>query len=490
MSGYVPLVYLTGGTSAWGTSSPWAVVLDNTIVTSAQSTSDVAGRFKLTTPQRGLTDVHSRFSLLVAGTGAGADAAARFRLAAQGGRDFSARFKLVGRGRTEIFKTTSNQAATLPSQHRVATLCDGSLAVIGWDGSAEHLYRVSSANTPSPTVSSVQAFGALNSFFALPDMLVSNNGGATSDVWIADTTGVAAVQHGTYTAATQAWTWDAHTNVPGSSGNAFYIQLAWTGTYLICAYQDASHAVYMNYTNVKSGTSGWASAQVQLSAASSANGRPATVLMHDSGLAATVAVYNMDSQVLSRVLPDGLAPALANWGPEVAVVTANVGASSTSGYAYSGNLTGLIDPATKRVHIAFCDGSSATRSPGYLNGTAVVDQAVPANNKVTWGAAISVGSPATANSSPAIGVDRTSKVFLFWATSPSGATSDVKYATLVAPFAAASAETNLTNAGAANNNQPHVPSAEVLAGGFVPLIFEAGTASPYSILLDNSISAG
>jgi hypothetical protein len=193
--------------------------------------------------------------------------------------------------------------------------------------------------------------------------------------------------------------------------------------------------------------------------------------------------------VWSRVLPDGLAPALANWGPEVAVVSANAGSSSTGGYAYSGNLTGLIDPATKQVHLGFGDGSSATRSPGYVNGSAVVDQAIPANNKVTWGAPIAVGSPATSNSSPAIAVDRTSKVFFFWATSPSGSASDVKYATLVAPYSAASAETNLTGASAANNNQPHIPR-EVLAGGFVPLIFEAGTANPYSILLDNSISAG
>jgi hypothetical protein len=171
------------------------------------------------------------------------------------------------------------------------------------------------------------------------------------------------------------------------------------------------------------------------------------------------------------------------------VVTANVGSSSTSGYAYAGNLSGLIDPATKRVHVAFCDGSSATRSPGYLNGTPVVDQAIPANNKVTWGAPISVGSPATASSSPAIAVDRTSQVFLFWATSPSSSASDVKYATLVAPYAVASAETNLTNASASNNNQPHLPR-EVLAGGFVPVVFEVGAASPYSIVLDNSISAG
>ena len=59
----------------------------------------------------------------------------------------------------------------------------------------------------------------------------------------------------------------------------------------------------------------------------------------------------------------------------------------------------------------------------------------------------------------------------------------------MAPYASASGETNVTNASAANNNQPHIPR-EVLAGGFVPLIFEAGTGNPFSILLDNSISAG
>src|SRR5207302_2596814 len=68
LSGYVPLVYLTGGTSAWGSSSPWAVVFDNTTLTSTVAALDVAGRFKLTMPQGAVTDVHSRFSVLVPGT--------------------------------------------------------------------------------------------------------------------------------------------------------------------------------------------------------------------------------------------------------------------------------------------------------------------------------------------------------------------------------------------------------------------------------------
>ena len=273
------------------------------------------------------------------------------------------------------------------------------------------------------------------------------------------------------------------------SGSAFYVQLAWTGANLICAYQDGSKAVFMNYTNVKNGTSGWSSSHFQLSSGGGSV-RPVTVLLHDASLAATVALYNINNQVLSRVVPDGLAPALASWGPEVAVVSANVGSASTSGYAYSGNLTGLIDPATRKIHVGFSDGSSSGQSPAYVNGAATVDQAVPANNRVAWATPIPVGAGSTSNSSPALAVDRTSKLFFFWATSPNGTTSEVKYSTLVAPYGAASAETNLTNAPAANNNQPHVPRSEVLAGGFVPLLFELGTANPFSVVLDTSVSAG
>ncbi|TMC54315.1 MAG: hypothetical protein E6J20_04400 [Chloroflexi bacterium] len=489
LSGYVPLVYVSAGTSAWGTSSPWAVVFDNTTLTATRSSADTAVRFRIAAPVRGLSDVHSRFSLVVPGTGFTADAPARFFMAANSWRNVGARFNVALRGRLAVFATPSNQALTLPSQRRVATLCDGSLAVLGWDGTSEHLYQVTNPGGSSPAVTSVQALTALNSFYALPDMLIVNNGSSTSDVWIADTTAVAAVQHGTYTAATKTWSWDARTSVPGSSGNAFYVQLAWTGTRLLCAYQDGSHAVFMNWTGTKNATSGWGSTHFQLSA-SGANSRPVIVLVHDAALGATVALYAINNQVISRLLPDALAPNLSNWGPEVAVLSAAVGSASLSGYAYAGNLVALIDPASLLVHVAFCDGSSATRSPGYLNGTATVDPVTPANNVIHWNAPIAVGSASASNSSPALAVDRRSKVFLFWANSTGGASSDVKYATLMSPYSVASGETNLTNNAAGNNTQPHLPRSEVLGAGYVPLLFESGAGNPFSVLLDTSVAAG
>jgi hypothetical protein len=181
---------------------------------------------------------------------------------------------------------------------------------------------------------------------------------------------------------------------------------------------------------------------------------------------------------------------VASWGPETAVVSAAVGQASTSGYAYAGNLTGLIDPATQRVHVAFCDGSSSTRSPGYVNGTVTVDAVTPANSVVHWNGPLTVGAPAASSSSPALAVDRASKIYLFWATSTGGSASDAKYATIASPYTAASAEANLTNNAAGNSTQPHVPRSEVLAGGFVPLVFESGISNPFTVFLDTSIPAG
>jgi hypothetical protein len=473
IQGFVPVVYLTAGTSAWGTSSPWAIVLDNSIVTVNGGFADAGTRFAIAGTSRAWQDVGARF-VLTAPPSAVVDVAARFKLAPKPGRPV-------------VFTGSSAAALAVASQRKVATLCDGSLAVLGFDGSTEHLFRVASPAT-APVVSSVQAFGAQNNFYALPDMLVVNNGTATSDVWIADTTTVSSVQHGTYTAATQSWTWDTRTAVPGSTGNAFIVELIWTGTYLICAYQDGgSRAVFYNYTATKNATAGWQSGATQLSSGSSGV-RPATLLMHDGALGATVCIYNIGSQVISRVLADSLSPALANWGPEVNVVAANVAGASVAGYPYAASMSGAIDPATGRVHFAFCDGSSSTRSPGYVTGTVAVS-GTPANNVITWAAPFAVGSPAASNSSPALGIDRTSRVFLFWATSTSSSSSDVLYATIASPYTSAGTATNLTNGAAGNNNQPHVPRAEVLAG-FVPLVFLQGTGNPYKALLDTSIPTG
>ena len=489
ISGYVPLVYLSAGTSAWGTSSPWAVVFDNTFATSSRTSKDVPGRFKMTVPQAARQDVHARFNLLVPGTASGSDKAARFAFAARSQRDVRARFAIGSPGRTTLFNSSSNQALTLPSQRRVGTLCDGSLAVLGWDGAQERLFRVTNPRGPTPTVTGVQALAALNSFYALPDLLIVNNGTTSSDVWIADSTSVAAVQHATYSAVSQSWTWDARTNIPGSSNNAFYVQLAWTGSNLICAYQDGSHAVYLNYTNVKNGTSGWQPAQVQLSSAGSANVRPVIVLLHEAALAATVALYSINSQVISRVLADSALPGLANWGAEVSVVNANVGSSSIGGYAYAANLTAVVDPATKLIHVAYGDGGSGTRSPGYLSGTASVDGANPPNSRVAWGAPVTVGTPSSSNSGPAIGVDRASTVFVFWAGSTGTSAADIKYSKLVSPYTAAAPESNFTTNAGGNYTQPHIPRSEVLAG-YVPVVFESGAANPYKVLLDASLTAG
>ncbi len=488
MQGFVPLLYVTAGTSAWGTSSPWAVVLDNSIVTANGGVADAPARFQVAVTTRAWTDVGARFVVSTLGTGDAVDVPARFTLSGFATKDVGARFKLGAKpGRPTIFTSTNAAALTLPAQRKVATLCDGSLAVLGWDGATQHLFRVSNAGSATPTVSSVQAFGAMNSFFALPDMLVVNNGSSTSDVWIADTTTVAFVQHGTYSALTQTWSWDTRTAVPGSSGSAYYIQLAWTGAYLVCAYQDgSSHAVFYNYTTTLNGTGGWQPSATPLSSGTSGV-RPVTLLLHDAGLGATVCVYNLGSQVTSRVLADSLSPALVSWGPEIAVVTANVSQATVSGGAYAANLAGGIDPASGVVHVLFCDGSSSTRSPGYVTGSATVTS-TPASNRVTWSAPIAVGTSAAA-SGPAVAIDRTSKVFLFWAASTSTTSSDVTYVTATAPYTSVSAPANLTGNAGANSTLPHVPRSEALAG-FVPVIFLQGPASPYKVLLDSSITTG
>src|SRR5207302_3681404 len=96
-----------------------------------------------------------------------------------------------------LLVTSANSAAlALGSQRRVATLADGSLAVLDFDGTDTHLYQVGSPGGSSPTTTSVRQFANMNSFYSLPDLFVCNNADGTTDLWIADTTTVASITHG------------------------------------------------------------------------------------------------------------------------------------------------------------------------------------------------------------------------------------------------------------------------------------------------------
>src|SRR6202022_421584 len=122
----------------------------------------------------------------------------------------------------------------------------------------------------------------------------------------------------------------------------------------------------------------------QRSAGGKPNVRPSPVLVHDAGLAATVCIYFVGTQVYARVVADSLPPLLANWGPEGNVVTAGVEVAVNYAYPYFNNHCATIDPRTSTLHYIFGDAGGGPGSPGYMKGTVTVSRADPTSCRVAW----------------------------------------------------------------------------------------------------------
>src|SRR4029077_11138089 len=123
---------------------------------------------------------------------------------------------------------------------------------------------------------------------------VLNTGTASSELWFTDTQTNLAVVHAVYTAASASWSWSARKSVAASTNSALWSQITWTGTYLIELHQDVAggnFAVFCNWTTDRTGTSGWQAAQVQVGSVGASTRTAKPVLLHDSALGATVAIY-------------------------------------------------------------------------------------------------------------------------------------------------------------------------------------------------------
>jgi hypothetical protein len=398
--------------------------------------------------------------------------------------------------------TTSTQAAALgyAPQNKIAQLCDGTYIWVDESGASTNTNKLYQITTPGGTPTNTQVTGMVQTITGgtqcVSDIYVLNNGTTTSDVWVV-TSGQAGgagvkIQHGLYTASGSTWSWDTSTTVPILGTTAGEIcAVCWTGTYLIVGWRDASSTTFsirINYTTTKNGTAGWLTTAntVKLNTKAGTVSHQYISLFHDATSAATIAVYtqmtgaNGTEFITARVLSDAFSPALANWGPE-----ASFGGSLNVG---GGNFSAAYDHTAGLIAV-WCDSTASnTRSPGFCMATIAVDAVTVANNLVTWGTMTAIGTASTAAASPKAGFDGSGKIFVFWETAAANATGNVSYATISSPYTSASAVTALTSTGA--NYYPHIPMRQRFSNGYVPLIYQTATATPFGIQYDNSIVAG
>jgi len=206
-------------------------------------------------------------------------------------------------------------------------------------------------------------------------------------------------------------------------------------------------------------------------------------IRHSAKLGATIAVYGAACKILSRTLLDGAAdPSPANWTTQ-----STVDVDDCEGGPWLGGPQVAIDETSGDVHVfkAMTSGEPSPMGIIYWHGT---PDAVPmSTGAITWGARLVI-DPAHSSfeSDPpdiAGAVDPTThRVYVFWVTA--ALTGQLKYVTLDSPYTSASQENLVTTD--AQPRSPHVPS--VLNGAYVPLVYQSGTASPFSIVLDNTLS--
>jgi hypothetical protein len=201
---------------------------------------------------------------------------------------------------------------------------------------------------------------------------------------------------------------------------------------------------------------------------------------HSTKLGATIAVYGARSRLWTRTLLDGAAnPSLSNWKGESAVDTFD---DSESGF---GGPQIAIDETTGKIHVfrAVTNvGGPSWTGVTYWLGTP--DAAPMVSGTVTWNSRLVIDPTANATDPPDIAgaVDSTGTVYVFWTTSVTN--GSIKYTTLVSPYTSfAPPITVLTPAGS-QPRYPHVPAQAPLTYGYVPLVYQTGTGSPFNIVLD------
>jgi chitodextrinase len=385
-----------------------------------------------------------------------------------------------------VATSSSSQALQHPAQDKVAYLHDGSLLVGYFDGSRAVIDQVKNAST-APSVQQVQTIsGDEVTLFTQP-------GSGSTDIWIqvgAELVGSASleqVQHGTYDGTS--FTWDAATSIPGAvSPGRQDPSVTWTGKWLIASWWDDtnlsnSDTVFMNWTADKTGKSGWQASAILLN--STAQNIVQVSIRHSAKLGATIIVYGAHYRDSMRTLLDSKAnPSVANWTAE-----SQIDPGYDDSEAGFGGPQVAIDETTGKIHVfraVVNSGGPTWSGVTYWMGT---PDAVPmVTGKVTWNPRLII-APSSGSSDPpdvAGAVDSTGKVYVFWVTSASAGA--IKYVTLASPYTTASAAVTLATTGT-QPRYPHVPAQAPLNRGYVPVVYQSGTGSPYSIVLDTSILA-
>lgn len=385
---------------------------------------------------------------------------------------------------TQIGTATSVNGLDYSVNHKLETLCDGSLlaAYQSAAGTISLVQIASPGGTPS-TTAVAQTFSISGATNLIGSIFVLNNGTTTSDVWVVwadnDITAELDVAHGTYTASGGTWSWDnTKTSIAlGSIIGGFMIPtIIWTGTYLIVATRASvtNWSVGVTYTTTKNGSSGWATMYEVESEVGSSHCYP--TLLHDPANACTLLVYSLGGDtVYARVVADSSTPSLANLSAKVALSgTVNVGAAG---------LSAVLDTANSRLHVVYINTASST-NPQYNSATYTT-------TSISAGTSFSAGNGSTTSTGPTIALDVASppRAYIAWSSAAVGSAADVMYRTLDSPYASGNLGTitNLTNNTATDNAYPHSLK-ETSAVGYVPLVY-THAVSPWAVEYDNTITA-
>ncbi len=373
-----------------------------------------------------------------------------------------------------------------PAQDKVAYLHDGSLLIGFFNGSTGVVDQVRNPGSSAQSVAQVQTIaGDEVTFYTLA-------GATSTDIWIqagAELVGSAPleqIRHGTYDGTS--FTWDSATSIPGTiSPGRQDPSVTWSGKWLIATWWDDTNLsdsdnLFMNWTADRTGQSGWLTTVIHMTATDSNITQPN--IRHSAKLGATVLVYGTHYRDLYRVLLDSRTdPSLGNWTAETVLDSGYD--DSEAGY---GGPQVAIDEASGNIHVfraVINAGGPTWHGVTYWLGRP--DAAPMATGHVTWNSRLIIDGAASTDPPDIAGaIDASGKVFVFWVTSASSGA--LKYATLVSPYITASSITTLSTLGS-QPRYPHVPAQSPLNRGYVPLVYQSGTGSPYSIVLDTTIAA-
>ena len=129
---------------------------------------------------------------------------------------------------------------------------------------------------------------------------------------------------------------------------------------------------------------------------------------------------------------------------------------------------------------------SSAAGTGGVAGVSYTPLTVTSAGVPSFGTRVTVDTTSSAGTT-AIGVDVGSRVYLFYATGAIGSAGVIDYRTLDSPYSAVSAQ-NTTVAATAGDGYPYIPRKGQAFSGFVPFVFQRGTAS-FTAQYDNTISA-